>query len=535
MRQRIVAVAARPEVWLLGLLGWLLLSAGRSLGTPWARVALTEALRWSAGIGLALALGLFFRHTKAAARFVVMLAGAVALLGIADGLSPGGGGLTGPYQDHQLYGSVLLLLLPPVVAVALTARDERWRLGGVGVAGMGALCLALSQTRSAWAGALAGALVFGSLWLLRSGHRRRDGRSVLVMGAALAGAVLALWLLLAPPDLRAPLASRVGTLSQLNADESWQTRLTVWRGAARLAAAHPAGGIGLGRYPGAQWAWTRAGRPLEPSERPSLSEEAHDFYLQTASETGLIGLGLYGAALTAFVFGGLRRLHQTRHRRASTQTALVIASLSLVAGQAVDALASPSWQFGEASLPFWALLGLGLAAMRGEEPETVPARIPRPLRRVGRLALSGGVAVALAANVLPFRLLTPVEAYTAPSGWTYVANTTVVTPLTQSGAQGHTVYITLTAQFRDGSGGLHTVNVSNDSTASYNAVIAPTGTTAVGQFTKGAVTYSSADRVAFTIPSGTTYSNKTLNINGLFKVGAATYYASPQATLTISN
>jgi len=163
MRQRIVVVATRPEFWLLGLLGWLLLSAGRSLGTPWARVALTEGLRWSAGIGLALALGSSLRRTKPAARFVVALAGAIALLGIANGLQPGGGGLTGPYQDHQLYGSVLLLLLPPVVAVALTARDPRWRLGGVAASGMGALCLALSQTRSAWAGALAAALVFGLL------------------------------------------------------------------------------------------------------------------------------------------------------------------------------------------------------------------------------------------------------------------------------------------------------------------------------------------------------------------------------------
>ena len=372
MRQRIVAVAARPEFWLLGLLCWLLLSAGRSLGTPWARVALTEALRWSAGIGLALVLGAFFRHTKAAARFIVMLAGAVALLGIADGLHPGGGGLTGPYQDHQLYGSVLLMLLPAVVAVALTARDSRWQLGGVAVGSLGALCLALSQTRSAWAGALVAALVFGGLWLFRSHRRWREGRKVLVSAAALAGAVLALWLLLAPQDLRAPLATRVGTLSRLDADGSWQERLTIWQGASRLVAAHPLGGVGLGRYPGAQWAWTRAGRPLEPSERPSLSEEAHDFYLQTAAETGLFGLGLYGSALTTFVLQGLRRLRQTRRHHSSTQSALVIASLSLVAGQAVDALASPSWQFGEASLPFWALLGLGLAAMRGAEPEDGP-------------------------------------------------------------------------------------------------------------------------------------------------------------------
>ncbi len=464
MRQRIVrsivAAVTRPEFWLLGLLFWLLLSAGRSLGTPWARAALTETLRWGAGIGLALALGAFFRHTKLAARFAVTLAGALALLGIADGLHPGGGGLTGPYRDHQIYGSVLLLLLPPVVAVALTARDPRWRLGSLAVAGGGALCLALSQTRSAWAGALAATLVFGCLWLFRAGSRRRMGRAILLAAAALAVAGLALWLLLTPADLRAPMTARVGTLSALGVDKSWQERLTLWRGASRLAAAHPLAGIGLGRYPGAQWAWTRAGSPLLPSERPSLSEEAHDLYLQTAAETGLVGLGLYVAALASFVCLGLGRLRRARtpqagplrarRHRSPGQDALVIASLSVVAGQAVDALASPSWQFPEASLLFWALLGVGLAAARGEEPEPAAVRVPPALRRAGRLALSGGVAVILAANVLPLGLLTPVEAYTAPTGWTYVANSLAISGPAIITA-GHQATYSLTATYVNGS------------------------------------------------------------------------------------
>lgn len=519
MRQRIVAVTTRPEFWLLGLLGWLLLSAGRSLGTPWARSALTEGLRWSAGIGLALALGSLLRHTKLAARFVVTLAGAVALLGIADGLHSGGGGLTGPYQDHQLYGSVLLLLLPPVVAVALTAREGRWRLGAVAVAGVGALCLALSQTRSAWAGALAAALVFGGLWLFRSHSRRQEGRRILAAAAMLVGAVLALWVLLAPSDLRAPLATRAETLSQLNLDESWQERLTVWQGAGRLVAAHPLCGIGLGRYPGAQWAWTRAGHPLAPSERPSLSEEAHDFYLQTASETGLIGLGLYGAALAAFVFQGLRRLRQTRRHRLPSQDALVIASLSLVAGQAVDALASPSWQFGEASLFFWALLGLGMAAMRGEEPGAAPVRLTPILHRASRFALSGGVAVALAANVLPIGLLTPVEAYTPPAG--SVFKSAVITGSTRNAAAGSAVYFQMIATYTNG-GTTYTQNVSNESTTSFNATVKPSLTT-YGSFTQDAMN----QRVQYVVPANA--KGQTLTIAGSFKNGNQTNFQATQA------
>ena len=527
MRQRIVAVMPRPELWLLALLLWCLLSAGRSLGTPWARVALTEALRWSAGIGLALTLG-FFRHTKTAARFIVTLIGALALLGIADGLQRSGGGLTGPYQDHQLYGSVLLLLLPPVVAVALTARDLRWRLGGAAAAGGGALCLALSQTRSAWAGALVAALVFGGLWLFRSRRRRHHGRTVLISAAALVGAVLGLWLLLAPLDLRAPLAARVGTLSRLDADESWQSRITIWQGASRLLAAHPLCGIGLGRYPEEQWAWTRAGHPLEPSERPSLSEEAHDFYLQTAAETGLVGLGC--TALHS------RRLSSRAGDGCGRQAGIALpvkmpwSSPPLVSspGRPWTALASPSWQFAEASFLFWALLGVGLAAMRGQAPEAAAVRVPPTLRRMGQFALSGSAAVVLAANILPLGLLTPVEAYTPPTGWTYVFNSLVISG-PQTVSVGTTVSYTLTATYIDKAAHPHQVDVTldpypgdtNKTQASTYAIIRTDGTVASSTF--GAAGTSSRNNL--TAAAGD--SAKSVSLTGRFFDQAGIHASQP--------
>lgn len=517
MRQRIVAVATRPEYWLSGLLLWLLLSASRSLGSPWARVALTEALRWSVGIGLALTLGISFRHTKIASRFVVTLVGTLALLGIADGLRPEGGGLTGPYQDHQLYGSVLLLLLPLAVAVALTARELRWRMGAVAAVGAGTLCLFLSQTRSAWAGALTAALVFGGVWLFHRGYGR-DWRRLGLSAAVLAGAVLSIWLLFAPPDLRVPLAARVGTLARLEEDQSWQERLRIWPGASRLAAAHPLCGIGLGRYPDVQWAWTQAGHPLEPSERPSLSEEAHDFYLQTAAEIGLVGLGLYLAALTAFVFQCLRWLRQPHRRRSPGQHALVIACLSMIAGQAVDALASPSWQFAEVSFFFWALLGVGMAAMRSEGQETAIFRFPPVLHRASRFAFTGALSIALAANVLPIGLLTPVEAYTIPTGYTYSGYAITPQNPTLSLATRNTVSFTLKCLYKNNSNSadVRSQDVTFDGPPSYSGTY----------FTVTAVHTYSNDKTAFSTVSTTRNVltidsrdvNQTLTVQGHFSV-----------------
>ena len=450
--RKMAALGVRPEFWLACLLAWLLTSAGRSLGTPWAAAALTEALRWGVGIALALTLSGTLHQAGKAARVLTSLAGLLALTGIWDGFRPDRG-VVGPYQDHQLYSSALLALLPLAAALALTERDTLWRIGAQAVAGAALVCLMLSQTRSAWVGLLVAAAVFGWLWLKQSRGTRRPQAILAAKAAALLVAAMSVWTVTAQSDLRAPLASRTATLSTLSSDQSWQARLITWRGAARMVAAFPLTGCGLGRYPGVQAAWTHQGSLLKPSLRPSLSEEAHDLYLQTAAETGLIGLALYGAALSAFAVQCRSRLNRRTCIRPSSRDALVIAVLSMVAGQSVDALASPSWQFAEVSLFFWAALGVGLAALQRADSETVTTPLPFPLRRAGQMALSGAVAVLLASQALPVGLLTPVEAYTSPSPEGYVFNASnpgefSYTP-TSLPSSGGTIAFTLYAHYTD--------------------------------------------------------------------------------------
>ena len=468
--QRIVAVGSRPEFWLAGLLLWTLLSAGRSLGTPWASAAVTEALRWSAGIGLALALGWSLRQTAMAGQILIILVGALALFGILGGENASHSGLVGPYHDHQLYGSVLLLLLPFTVSVALTAQKAAWRWGALAACAAGALCLFLSQTRSAWAGLAVAAVIFGWLWAKRTGYRLPRLQVVLLPTAFLLMGLVLVWLVVSPADQRAALTSRAATLTALSHDGSWQSRLGLWRGTARLIEAYPAIGIGLGRYPGEQWQWTHSGGPLAAAEHPSLTNEAHSFYLQTAAETGVIGLGLYLAVLIAFAARGLRRLQKSR-RPLSEQSALLIAALSALAGQGMDALASPSWQFPEASFFFWAVLGLGLAALRRESSETATAPLPSSLRRFGQFALSGSVAVVLAAQLLPMGLLTPVEAYTSPNGWTLMSVSLTRVPPTALITAGSTIQFQVLAKYKDPTGVVVTRDVTTDTDTSYGGAL----------------------------------------------------------------
>ena len=475
MRQRIVtrkiaALGCHPEFWLICLFAWLLASAFRSLGTPWAEAARTEMLRWGIGIGLALALSAALHRTGTAARWLMLAAGGLVFCGIWDGLRQDRGGLVGPYQDHQLYGSALLVLLPVSAALALTEHQTRWRLAAQAVTGAGILCLILSHARSAWCGLLAAALVFGWLWLKRSQSPHTSWRLPTSCFAALLLGLIGFWTQSAPAEIRVPLEARAATLSHLRSDWSWQERLCTWRGAAKMIISSPVIGNGLGRYPGAQALWTYQGRLLRPALRPSLSEEAHNLYLQTAAETGLIGLALYMAVLTAFAGQSLKRLALKRWQRPGRRDGLVLAILSMVAGQSVDALASPSWQFPEVSLLFWAIMGIGLAVLRRPETKVVRVGTPRPRNRAAKTVAAGIAAVLLASQVVPAGLMTPVEAYASPSGWT-VRTPPTLSVTANSVSSGQTVTYTLIAHYYDGSHTPIDVDVSTDSKTTYTALV----------------------------------------------------------------
>ena len=508
VRQKCIGLGSRPEFWLVTLLLWALASATRSLGTPWAAAAGTEALRWTAGIGLALALGLGLRRTEMAGQLIVLLTGAMALIGILGGGSVPGN-LTGPYRDHQLYGSVLLLLIPFTAGVALSEQSASWRWGALSALTAGVLCLFLSETRSAWFGLAAAGLVFGGLRLKLLFARQafslqlflKQRAAVVPAAVLLLGllfGLLSIWLLSSPPDQKAMLLARAATLFALGHDQSWQTRLQLWHGTAHLIQAHPVFGIGLGRYPGAEWRWTHAGGVLLPTEHPSLTNEAHSFYGQTAAEIGLPGLGLYLAALAAFTLTAVRRLTPSRRRHTfGGRNALLIAAVSALAGQSVDAFASPSWQFPEASLLFWAVLGLGMAALRRETVPAAAVPLSAPLRRAGRWALSGSLAVMLAAQILPMGLLlAPVEAYVAPKGYTLVS--VVVTRVGSSGpiTPGTVVQFNVTANYKDASGFPVVRDVTLDSGTGYGATTTnPTRSYTITSFNQG----------AFTLPTNVPY------------------------------
>ncbi len=462
MKYAAMRLVGRPEAWLVLLLLWEGGSALRSWHTPWQAEALTEWVRWASGIGLALALGLLLTQARRAAWALALCGGALS----ADGLVQAARGMesiSGPFRDHQLYGSALLILLPLALALSVRSRAPRqaW-LAQTIVLAMG-VSLAFSQTRSAWIGASVGVLVFGGLWFWTAQPPWRVLLRPILLGLGVACACAAL---VAATEMQKPLVLRMHTLQTFSQDTSWQGRLIAWRGARRMAAQSPWVGIGLGRYPSRERAFSHVGRALAPAQRPSLSEEAHDLYLQTAAEIGGIGLGLYSLALLAVVGRAYVALRRRRGQPASSRTVLTIAALALLAAHLTDAFANPAWQFGEVSLLFWASLGVGLSAINRPE-ETLNFSVSR--LRVARWASAGAVVAAIAAPIMPCGLLPPVEAYAGGTGLTLTRVTLV--PAARRvvlGGLGANLMLTAIGHFRVTQSG----EAAPDETVTWNGAVA---------------------------------------------------------------
>lgn len=137
--------------------------------------------------------------------------------------------------------------------------------------------LLLSGSRVAWGvGAATAVFLF-----LRGGRRKAWRAAVLVILLALAAAVA-----LAPVRQRIELtAASSGSWHEL-----FFGRLGFLRAGMRMVATHPLAGIGEGRY--------YRDLPLyKDAELWIDHENAHDYFLQVASETGLVGLGLFLSVL----------------------------------------------------------------------------------------------------------------------------------------------------------------------------------------------------------------------------------------------
>ena len=282
----------------------------------------------------------------------------------------------GLYYDHGLFGAVFTILLPIMLALSLSPVSVVRRLSGQAALLCGFAALGLSETRSAWIGFAASLLVFAVLTLFlhtRWPYERgsgTEGRGQKIQ-AILAGLLVLcglLYFITALPQT-GQIGDRLRTLSTTvpqGKETSVAWRLAAWKGGAIMLRQKPWIGWGIGCYSRWQYHFTGVGQSADivQSQGPTISDEAHNSYLQIGVELGLPGLLLWlGILISTFVLGATSL--QKFSLGGPRQWAL-IGSLSALVGQSVDALANPGWQFGEVSLFLWITLGLAISLALGQ-------------------------------------------------------------------------------------------------------------------------------------------------------------------------
>jgi hypothetical protein len=167
-----------------------------------------------------------------------------ATLTLAPTLLPDGGlGLFGSTLSRHQLAAWCGIALPFALAVALV-WDGPWRRFSIGVAGLGAISLIGTQTRSGFVGAMVGCAVVLSLYAMGGYPGPRLRRAMLPVAIVLAGATIGYF---ATPSGSDEVADRYTAIASPTQDAAFDARLDSWRVVADEVPKEPLGhGFGTG-------------------------------------------------------------------------------------------------------------------------------------------------------------------------------------------------------------------------------------------------------------------------------------------------
>ncbi len=255
---------------------------------------------------------------------------------------------TGPYEDPNFYAQALVILLAPAFERARRAPTLRGRLVATSVALVGAAAIATTYSR---AGLFAIVVVVGyQLWRDPPSMRRLVGVGGIVVVATIS---------LAPGSLLDRVTSVESALPGRAVDSedvSIRGRASEAIAGFDMFEANPLTGVGYGSY---------NERYVEFSSKIGLDtrrEEraAHNLYLETAAETGLLGLS--AAVVSALVIWRASRARVIGRIGSPDERSLAIGLRASVLGFAATAV------FLHDIHPRPWMLALGLAVAAGQLP-----------------------------------------------------------------------------------------------------------------------------------------------------------------------
>jgi O-antigen ligase len=227
-----------------------------------------------------------------------------------------GGWIYGPYVNHAHYAGLMEMLVPFALVFALTnwaGRSGRAFFLFAAIVMSSTIFLSLSLggmiAFSAEIAVLSLVLFRGSR-LLFKGPRPVSGEILIIVLLCIA---LILWLAWLRP---AGLMDRLARLLNPISDAGVTGRVAIVRDSLRMLRDRPALGWGLGTFP-----------IVYPSYRSFFSNlwvnEAHNDFVQTLVETGVIGF-IFAASFLVLLFR--RGLHNLKHWRSEIQSSMALAA-----------------------------------------------------------------------------------------------------------------------------------------------------------------------------------------------------------------
>lgn len=265
--------------------------------------------------------------------------------------------LGGPVGDPNYYAQMMLVLVPLALDRLWNERQRFMRFLAAWALGVCSLTVLLTYSRGGFVSLVI--VVASMLFIFHRGQLRY----------VIAAAVLVLLLVnVLPPRFTA----RIGTLTQLlpggssktggvAQDLSFRGRTSEALVALQMLADRPVLGVGLGNYPLLYQEYARR----VGLEFRSEVRQAHDLYLEIASETGLLGLFSF-MLLVGGIFRSIWKSQQALVRNGLVPVSHMVAALAFgLLGFLISALFLHAVYFRN----FWILAGIALAVPRVAQAE----------------------------------------------------------------------------------------------------------------------------------------------------------------------
>ena len=306
-------------------------------------------------LGYYLAVGLLNTREKllrAAALFCVSLL-LVSLYGIYQNVSGNisaewidtemfdniGGRVVSTFENPNMLGEYLILLLPIVAALFFGDRRLSTKPASLAAFAAGCLCLVYTWARGAWLGFLLAAVLFVLMWSRRS------------VGLLAAGVCV---LPLAVPYLPANIVARFTSIGDLT-DTSTNYRVYIWRGSARMAADYALTGVGVGEQ-----AFNRI-YPYYSFAGIEKAPHSHNLFLQIFIELGVFGFILFIAMLICFLQSGFSL---AKHGEDKAVRLVGCGAMCGVLAALLQGMTDYVWYNYRVFFIFWIVFGICAAARR---------------------------------------------------------------------------------------------------------------------------------------------------------------------------